>query len=177
MGIRDSPWVNGMVLWATTCIERWFLIGGAGRGVFQFRGRSTDLRPVVGAPEELRARWPQREGKEGWRRAVAGFTLGGEHMTLSAARLCRWDFRRGTAGRQDSNARIASSVAEKAFVVHLWTLCLEVLSRAVAPALVVKRSAPYSRIGAIRDVASLWHRYGARPAPGGLRSLMRAKAP
>jgi len=47
----------------------------------------------------------------------------------------------------------------------------------MVPALGVKRSAPYSRMGASRDVASLWHRYGARPAPGGLRRLMRAKAP
>jgi len=47
----------------------------------------------------------------------------------------------------------------------------------MAPALGVKRSAPYSRMGATKDVASLWHRYGARPAPGGLRRLMRAKAP
>ena len=47
----------------------------------------------------------------------------------------------------------------------------------MAPALGVKRPAPYSRMGATRDVASLWHRYGASPGPGGLRCLMRAKAP
>jgi len=28
-----------------------------------------------------------------------------------------------------------------------------------------------------RDVASQWHRYGARPAREGLKPLMRAKAP
>ena len=43
--------------------------------------------------------------------------------------------------------------------------------------LCVKRSAPYSRMGAIKDVSGLWHRYGASPAPGGLRPLMRSKAP
>jgi len=49
-------------------------------------------------------------------------------------------------------------VAEKQFVVHLGTLCQKVLRRAVVPALGVKRSAPYSRLGATKDVANLWHR-------------------
>ena len=49
--------------------------------------------------------------------------------------------------------------------------------RAMAAALGVKRSDPYSGMGATKDVASLRHRNGARPAPGGLRRLMRAKAP
>ena len=49
-------------------------------------------------------------------------------------------------------------MAEKQFVVHLWTLCQKVLRRAVVPALGVKRSAPYSRMGATKDVANLWHR-------------------
>ena len=44
-------------------------------------------------------------------------------------------------------------------------------------ALGMRRSAPYSKIGAIKDVASQWHRYGARPTPRGLRRLMRVKAP
>jgi len=73
--------------------------------------------------------------------------------------------------------RIHVGVAEKQFGVHRWTLCQKVLRRAVAPALGVKRSTPYSRMGEIQDVAGLWHRYGVRPAPGGLRVLMRAKAP
>jgi len=41
----------------------------------------------------------------------------------------------------------------------------------------VNRSAPYSKMGAITELASLWYTYGARPAPGGLRQLIRAKAP
>jgi len=68
-------------------------------------------------------------------------------------------------------------VSEKQFVVHLWTLCQKVFRRAMVPALGVKRSDPYSKMGATKDIASRWHRYGARPAPGGLRRLMRAKAP
>jgi len=81
-----------------------------------------------------------------------------------------------TGGRQDSTAWIPVGVAEKQFVVHLWTLCQKVLRRSMAPGLCVKRSALYSRMGATKDVASLWYRYGARPTPGGLRHLMRAKA-
>jgi len=46
-------------------------------------------------------------------------------------------------------------VAEKQFVVHLWTLCQKVFRRAMAPALGGKRSAPYSRIRATKDVVSL----------------------
>jgi len=68
-------------------------------------------------------------------------------------------------------------VAEKRVVVHLWTLCQKELRRAMAPSLGEKGSAPYSRMGATMDVASLWHTYRARPAPGRLRGLMSAKAP
>jgi len=66
-----------------------------------------------------------------------------------------------TGGRQDCTARIQVGVAEKQLVVHLWTLCQKVFRRAMAPALGVKSSAPYSKMGATKDVASLWHSYGA----------------
>jgi len=46
-------------------------------------------------------------------------------------------------------------VADKEFVVHVWTLCQKVFKRVMAPALGVKWSAPYSRMGATKDVASL----------------------
>jgi len=131
-----------MVLWATAPIGRWFLIGGTGLGVFQWRGRYTDLRPLVKALKESPARCANRDRKETWRRAVAEFTSGGEHTTLSTTNLCRGDIRRGIGGRQDSTERIPVGVAEKQFVVHLWTLCQKVLRRAVAPAPGVKRSAP-----------------------------------
>jgi len=130
----------------------------------------------VRALDESFARWAEREGKDVWRRAVAGFISGGEQTTRSAASPCRWEIRRATGGRQDSTARIPVGVAEKQFVVHLWTLCQKVFRRAIAPTLRVKRSAPYRKMGATKDVGSLWYRYGARPAPGGLRRLMRAKA-
>jgi len=108
---------------------------------------------------------------------VAWFISGGEQTTRSAASLCRCEIRRATGGRQDSTATIRVGVGEKQFIVLLWTLWQEMLRRAMAPALGVKRSAPYGRMGATKDVASLWHRYGARPAPGGLKHLMRAKPP
>jgi len=177
MGILEGPWVKGIVLWANASIGRWLLRGGTGRGAFQWRGRYTHESPLVRALGESCAEWAEREGKDVWRSAVARFNSGGEQTTRSAASLCRWEIRRATGGSQDSTARIPVGVAEKQFVVHLWTLCQKVFRRAMAPALGVKRSARYSRMGATRDLASLWHTYGARPAPGGLRRLMRAKAP
>jgi len=101
-----------------------------------------DDRPLVRAREESGARYPESEGKEGWRRAVAGFTLGGEQTTLSAASLCRWVTRRETGGRHDATESIPVGVAEKQFVVHLWTLRQNVSRRVIVPMLGVNRSAP-----------------------------------
>jgi len=50
------------------------------------------------AREESGARYVESEGNEGWRRAVAGFKLGGEQTTLSAASLCQWVIRSETGG-------------------------------------------------------------------------------
>jgi len=100
------------------------------------------MRPMVRALEESGARCTKSEGKEGWRRVVAGFRLGGEQRILSAASLCRWVIRRETGGRQDSTESIRVGVAEKQFGVHLWTLCQKVFRRAVVPTLGVNRSAP-----------------------------------
>jgi len=94
------------------------------------------------AREESGARYPQSEGKEGRRRAVAGFTLGGGQTTPSTASLCRWVTRRETGGRHDSTESIPVGVAEKQFVVHLWTLHQNVSRRVVVPTLGVNRSAP-----------------------------------
>ena len=77
MGILESPWMKGTVLWPTTSIGRSFLMGGTGRGVLQCRGRYTDLKPLVRAPEESCALWAEREGKQAWRRAVGRFTSDG----------------------------------------------------------------------------------------------------
>jgi len=61
-------------------------------------------------------------------------------------------------GRQDSMARMPMGVDEKQLVAHLCTLWEKVLSLVREPTLRVKRSAPYRRMGATSDVASLWHR-------------------
>ena len=68
-------------------------------------------------------------------------------------------------------------VEERQFVAHLCTLWQKTLSLEREPALGQTRSAPYRRMGATRDVASLWHRYGASAVPGGLWRLIGAKAP
>jgi len=94
------------------------------------------------AREESGARWTESEGNEGWRRAVAGFKLGGEQTTLSAASLCRWAIMREMGGRQEFTESIPVGVAEKQFVVHLWTWRQNVSRRAVVPTLGVNRSAP-----------------------------------
>jgi len=92
-----------------------------------------NVRPFVRVLEEWCALWGERERKEVWRHADAGFTSGGEHTTLSAASLCRWDIRRGIGGRQDYTARIPIGVAEKQYVVHLWTLCQKVFGGPMHP--------------------------------------------
>jgi len=111
--------VKHIVLLATLSTGRWFIIGGTGRGVFQFRGRWTDLRPLVRALDESGTRCPEMEGRERWRRAVGGFTLGGEHTTLSAASLCLWVIRSRTGGRLDSTASMPMGGTEKQFLAYI----------------------------------------------------------
>jgi len=55
-------------------------------------------------------------------------------------------------------ARMQIGVDEKQLVAHLCTLCQKVLRLVREPTLGVKRSAPYKRMGATRDVANLGHR-------------------
>ena len=100
------------------------------------------MRALVRALEESGAWCPDSNGKEGWMRAVAGFPLGGEPMTLSAASLCQSVIRREISGRHDSTESIPVGMAEKQFMAHLWTLCQKVLRRVVVPTLGVNRSAP-----------------------------------
>ena len=68
-------------------------------------------------------------------------------------------------------------VDEKQLVAHLCTFCQKVLSLEREAALGVKRSAPQRRMGAMSELANLWHREGASPAMEGLRRLISAKAP
>jgi len=136
---------------------------------------NTDVRSQ--GPRGVVCRVGRDRGEGGVKARRCWGYLGREQATLSPASRCRWEIRRGIGGKQDSTARIPMGVAQKQFVVHLWTLCQKVVSRAIDPVLGVKRSAPYSKIGPTKEAASRWHRYRARPAPGGLRRLIRAKAP
>jgi len=49
---------------------------------------------------------------------------------------------REIGGRQDSTESILVGVAEKQFVVHIWTWLQNVSRRAVVPTLGVNKSAP-----------------------------------
>jgi len=80
-------------------------------------------RPLVWALEPSGARYVEREWKERCRRAVAGFTPGGEQTVPRVARFCLCDTRRGIGGRQDSMARMPMGVEQKLLVAHRCTLC------------------------------------------------------
>jgi len=113
---------------------------------------------LVWALELSGALYEEKEGKERCRLAVAGLILGGEQSVLRPASLCLCDSRRGIAGRHDSIAKMRIRVDEKQVVAHLCPLCQKVLSLVREPTLGMKGSAPYNRMGAMREVANLWHR-------------------
>jgi len=68
-------------------------------------------------------------------------------MTLSAAGLWRSETRRGIGGKQDSTESIPVGVAEKQFMVHLWTVRQKVSRRAVIATSGVKTSASSGGLG------------------------------
>ena len=68
-------------------------------------------------------------------------------------------------------------VEEKQLVTHLWMRLQKVSSLSCIFMRGVKRSEPYRRIGATKEVARRWQRYGGRPLPGGERRLTASKAP
>ena len=55
-------------------------------------------------------------------------------------------------------ASMGIGVEEKQLVTHLWTLLQKVSSLSCIFRRGVKRSAPYNRIGAIKEEASRWQR-------------------
>jgi len=112
---------------------------------------------MVRALEESEAWCVDSEWKEGCRRTVAGLALGGEQTVRWAASLGFWKTRRVTLSRQDSIVRMPIGVEEKQFVAHRCPLCQNMLSLDRESVLGEKRSAPERRIGAMRNVASLWH--------------------
>ena len=89
---------------------------------------------------------------------MAGLTPGAEQAVLRAASLCLCDTRSGMGGRQDSMARMLMGVDEKQLQGDLSTLCQKVSSLGRERTLGVKRSTPYRRMGATRDISSVWPR-------------------
>ena len=74
-------------------------------------------------------------------------------------------------------AKMVIGVEEKQLVTHLWMRLQKVSSLSCIFMRRVKRSEPYRRIGAIKEEASRWQRYGGRPLPGGERRYTASKAP
>ena len=109
--------------------------------------------------------------------AAAGLAVGGAQTIRSAAMRLLCLAMHCTGGSELSAERIGRGVERKQLVTHRWTvrqntsMCLSGLPEGA------KRSAPYSIIGAMREVANLWHRWGEKPDPGGDRRLIEAKAP
>jgi len=68
-------------------------------------------------------RWGEKVGTDLGRRAVAGFTSGGEQMSLRPARRRWWRIRTGSGGRQASLCKHVMLVEEKQLVIHLQTRC------------------------------------------------------
>ena len=74
-------------------------------------------------------------------------------------------------------ASMGIGVDIKQLVTHLWTRLQNESSLSCISMRGVKRSAPYSRTGAIREEARQWQRYGGRPLPGGERRFTASSAP
>jgi len=68
-------------------------------------------------------RWGEKGGTDLGRRAVAGFTSGGEKMSLRPARCHWWRTRAGSGGRQASLYKHVRLVEEKQLLIHLQTRC------------------------------------------------------
>ena len=148
--------------------------------------------PLRGLPHEgcfaglslvRRERWHWGDLKEDllgtdlWSRPAAWFISGGEEASLRAAIRWRCSISSGRGGRQASMAKMVIRVEEKQLVTHLWMRLQKESSLSCIFMRGVKRSEPYRRIGAIREVASRWQRYGGRPLPGGERRFTASKAP
>ena len=116
-------------------------------------------------------------GTDLWSHPAAGLISGGEVVSLRAAMRWRSSIRRGRGGRQASMAGKGIGVAEKHFVTLLWTCLQKESSLSCIFMRGVKKSEPYRRIGAMREEARRWQRYGGRPRPGGERRLTASKAP
>ena len=92
-----------------------------------------------------------KAGKDLQRRAEAGLIDAGEEMSLRAAIRLLCGRRTVSGGRHDSVARIGTGVDRKQLVTYLCT-CRQWTSILLRSPLVgVNRSAPYERIGNIKQ--------------------------
>ena len=82
------------------------------------------------------------------RRAEAGFTSGGEQMSLRPARRRWWRIRRGSGGRQASLCKHIKLVVEKQLVIHLQTRCQKTDIGFIIDRGGFQTADPYRRIGA-----------------------------
>ena len=89
---------------------------------------------------------------------MAGLTSCWEQTVLTEASLSLCDTRRCIGGTQYSRAKMPIGVEEKQVEGHFCSLCQKLLRLVIVPALGVRRSAPYRRMGATSDFGSLWER-------------------
>ena len=71
---------------------------------------------------------------------------------------CQCSIRSGRGGRDASMASMEIGVEEKQLVIHLWALLQKVSTLSCIFRRGVKRSAPYKKIGVIKEQASRWQR-------------------
>jgi len=121
--------------------------------VFSGAERQSRLKKRYGweviSPRAIKvARWGEKVGTVLGRRAVAGFTSGGEQMSLRPARQPWWHTRTGSGGRQASLCRHVMLVDEKQLVIHLQTRCQKTDIGPMIDGGGFQTAAPYRRIGA-----------------------------
>ena len=129
----------------------WVRTAGEPSGVFQLSGMT------LGSRRAHRARWESgplalsRVAKDLQGGAEVGLIDVGEEMSLRAAIWILCGRRTASDGRHDSAARSGTAVDRKQLVTHLCT-CRQWTSILLRSPLVgVNRSAPYERIGNIKQ--------------------------
>ena len=136
---------------ASASTGRWVRTGGERSGVLQLSGMTLGSRHVHRARWESGALALSRVGKDLQRRAEAGLIEVGEEISRRAAIRLLCGRRTVSATRYDSAARIGTGVDRKQLVTYLCT-CRQWTSILLRSPLVgVNRSAPYERIGNIKQ--------------------------
>ena len=175
-GAKERPSRRGRVRCASASTGRWVRTGGERRGVFQLSGMRLGAKRVHRARLESGALALSGAGKDLRRRAEAGSLDVGEEMSLSPTIHPFCERRTVSGGRHSSPARIGTAVDRKQLMTPLcncrpWT---SILLR--YPLVGVNRSAPYERIGNIKQWASQWDMWGETPLPASERRRTEEKA-